>query len=261
MSYQLKIQDLNINQIQIKTHYYQREEAKRSTIIFLHDSLGCIKLWRNFPLDLGEQTQSDVFIYDRQGYGESSPFSSLNRQQNYMELEADFLHLLITEMKFESVILFGHSDGGTIALLAAAKYPQKIKAVITEGAHVFVEDITLQGIRAAVEQYQNTNLKEKLEKYHGDKTEDVFKAWTETWLSPMYRNWNIEHWLKDITCPCLIIQGVNDEYGSEAQVDAIVHQVSGLAIKQMIPEAGHTPHKEAAEPTIREAVFFISRYI
>lgn len=261
MAYQLKIQDLKINQIQIKTHYYQCEQTSRSTIVFLHDSLGCIKLWRNFPLELAEQTQTNALIYDRQGYGESSPFTSSHRPKNYMELEADFLHLLITEMKLESVILFGHSDGGTIALLAAAKYPEKIKAVITEGAHVFVEEITLEGIREAVKHYQNTNLKERLEKYHGSKTEAVFNAWTETWLSPMYRDWNIEHWLKKITCPCLIIQGSNDEYGSEAQVDAIVNQVSGVAKKLMITGIGHTPHKESAETTLQETIMFILNQI
>jgi pimeloyl-ACP methyl ester carboxylesterase len=235
--------------------------ADQPTIVFLHDSLGSITLWRDFPQKLGELTNCNVLVYDRQGYGESSPFSSVKRNNDYMEIEADVLHELITNLNLEQVILFGHSDGGTISLIAAAKYPDRIIGIITEGAHIFVEDITLKGIRDAVETYRNTNLKEKLQKYHGEKTDAVFKAWTETWLSQEYRTWNIEHFLPEIKCPVLVIQGENDEYGSLKQVDGIISQVKGEAKKLIIPGIGHSPHKETSEIVLKHSAAFIHKII
>src|SRR5262249_27231343 len=146
------------------------------TIIFLHDSLGCIKLWRDFPKRLCKLTGCNGLIYDRQGYGESSPVSAA-RNKDYLEKEADILSALIKRLALDRVILFGHSDGGSISLIAAAKHPEHIAAVITEGAHVFVESITLDGIRAAKGQYATTDLRQRLERYHGDKTDTVFSIW------------------------------------------------------------------------------------
>lgn len=233
----------------------------RPTIIFLHDSLGCIELWRDFPQALGEATNCNVLVYDRQGYGKSAPFSTAERDNDYMELEADVLNGLIMKLGIKDVILLGHSDGGSIALIAAGKYPQNIRAVITEGAHIFVEEITLQGIRAGAEAYRTTNLKERLQKYHGDKTEAMFWAWAKTWLTDKFRTWNIESFLPHIQCPVLVIQGDKDEYGTEAQVDGIVNQTSGEAVKLIIPEIGHTPHKEARETVLKESAGFIARLI
>jgi pimeloyl-ACP methyl ester carboxylesterase len=233
----------------------------RSTIIFLHDSLGCIELWRDFPADLGKATNCNVLVYDRQGYGKSSAFTGVERDNYYMEKEADVLNELIQQLGIKNAILFGHSDGGSIALIAAAKQPKNAMAVITEGAHIFVEDITLQGIRAGAEAYRTTNLKERLQKYHGDKTEAMFWAWAKTWLTDKFQSWNIEAFLPNIECPVLIIQGDNDEYGTIAQVDGIVSQVSGKAVKLMIPEIGHTPHKEAREIVLKESAAFIAEII
>lgn len=133
-----------------------------------------------------------------------------------------------------------------------------MSAVITEGAHIFVEDIALNGIREAVESYQRTDLKDKLQKYHGDKTEAVFRAWTDTWLGEVFQSWNIEHFLPQITCPVLVIQGAKDEFGSPAQVKGIVRGVSGEASGYMVPEVGHTPHKEAREAVLEAAASFIN---
>lgn len=231
------------------------------TIIFLHDSLGSIELWRDFPAKLGEATNCNVLVYDRQGYGKSSPFTNAERDNSYMEKEADVLNLLIEQCGIKDAFLFGHSDGGSIALIAAAKYPANIRAVITEGAHIFVEDITLKGISEAAETYRTTNLKEKLQKYHGDKTEAMFWAWAKTWLADAFRTWNIEAFLPDIQCPVLVIQGINDEFGTEAQVDGIINQVSGKAVKLMIPGIGHTPHKEAKDVVLNDSTSFISAIV
>ncbi|MEF9477382.1 alpha/beta hydrolase [Chryseobacterium sp. 1B4] len=233
----------------------------RPTVVFLHDSLGSVQLWRDFPVKLAEAVQCNTLVYDRLGYGKSYPLPTHERPVNYMELEADLLNDLLAEMNIDSVILFGHSDGGTIALITAAKYPERIKAVICEAGHIFVEDITLKGIYDAWEAYKTTNLPERLQKYHGDKVETLFKAWTETWTRDDYRTWNIEYLLKDITAPLLFIQGEADEYGSLDQVEKTVTQVSGSAEKYIIPRTGHTPHKEVPELVLQKATAFIGNYL
>ncbi len=227
------------------------------TIIFLHDSLGCIELWRDFPNKVADQTGCNVLSYDRQGYGQSDPFSIQKRGKNYLQNEAEVLVQIIDQLQLTKVILFGHSDGGSISLLAAALSPNIISGVITEGAHVFVEKETIAGIEEAVIAYQETNLRDKLIKYHGDKTDDVFKMWTETWLSKDYQSWNIEEFLPKIKCPSLIIQGEKDEYGSLDQVYSIVNNTTGPSEALIIPDIGHTPHKENSEVVLQEATRFI----
>ena len=229
----------------------------RPTIIFLHDSLGCIELWRDFPEKLGQLAQCNVLIYDRQGYGASCPFSYAKRNNYYMEAEADLLCELLNFWKIEDAILFGHSDGGSIALIAAGKYPEKIRAVVTEGAHVFVEDVTIQGIEAAIQGYQQTDLKMKLEKYHGEKTDAMFWAWADTWTSDAFRNWNIEEFLPKIQCSSLIIQGEADEYGTLKQVERITAQTTGASEQLVIPSIMHTPHKEVPELILNHVAAFI----
>lgn len=234
--------------------------SNKPTIIFLHDSLGCIELWRDFPQQLSELAQCNVLIYDRQGYGKSRPFSYSERDNNYVELEADILNELLNYWQIDKAILFGHSDGGSIALITAGKYPSKIVGVITEGAHVFVEDITLKGINEAKAQFVTTNLKSKLEKYHGDKTEAMFWAWADTWTTDAFKSWNIESFLPMIACKSLIIQGENDEFGSLLQVDSIVNNTIGKSEKLIIPNIKHTPHKEIPELILEKATEFIHQF-
>lgn len=250
--------DITVNSQELKIYHTQHREG-RPTIIFLHDSLGCIKLWRDFPEKLGELTNCNILVYDRLGYGESAPFIMIERDNNYLEKEADILNGLITALQLKEVILFGHSDGASISLISAAKHPEFIKGVIVEGAHIFVEDITLKGIREAAIAYKKADLKERLQKYHGNKTDAVFMAWNTVWLSDAFREWNIEHFLSKITCPVMVIQGENDEFGSMAQLEGIVNQVSGKAEKLIIPNIGHTPHKEAPDEVLEKSMFFINK--
>ena len=233
----------------------------RPTIIFLHDSLGCIELWRDFPQKLGEMTSCNVLIYDRQGYGKSCPFTQANRDNYYIEKEADILAELLDYWAIEKAILFGHSDGGSIALITAAKYPAKIMGILTEGAHVLVEDITLHGIREAIRLYQSTDLKTKLEKYHGGKTESMFWAWASTWTTDTFKSWNIESFLPHIQCQSLIIQGEGDEYGTLGQVAKITAQTKGEASAFIIPGIQHTPHKEAPEVVLEASAAFIQKLL
>ncbi|KMQ60330.1 alpha/beta hydrolase [Chryseobacterium angstadtii] len=247
---------ITINNQTLYIEYVHRFEG-RPTLVFLHDSLGSAQLWRDFPSRLAEATGCNILLYDRLGYGKSYPMPTHIRPVNYMELEADLLNDLLAELNINHAILFGHSDGGTIALITAAKYPEKVQALICEAGHIFVEEVTLKGVYDAWEAYKTTNLPERLQKYHGDKVEMLFRAWTETWTREDYRNWNIEYLLKDIQCPLLFIQGEDDEYGTMDQVEKTITQVNGTAEKYIIPEIGHTPHKEVPELVLTKASEFI----
>ncbi|WP_241507177.1 alpha/beta fold hydrolase [Aquimarina sediminis] len=254
--------DLTINQHRLRfSKEFDSLDSKKPTIIFLHDSLGCIELWKNFPAYLASKADCNALSYDRQGYGKSDPFSISKRDLNYLKDEAYTLGKIIEKLALKDVILYGHSDGGSIALLTAALFPEKINGIITEGAHVFVEKETIDGIKSASLAYQNTSLKEKLNRYHNDKTDDVFRMWVNTWLSPQFKFWNIEDELPKIKCPSLIIQGEKDEYGTIDQVNSIVEKVSGVSTSLIIPNVGHTPHKESPTIVIDKTNRFISEII
>lgn len=254
----MTIKSLSISEIAVKRI---DTYPNRPTIVFLHDSLGCIALWRDFPERVGALTQCNVLVYDRQGYGKSCGFSYAKRDNDYLEQEADILNQLLDYWNIDQPILFGHSDGGSIALVTAAKYPEKIKAILTEGAHVFVEDITIEGIKEAIQLYETTDLKTKLEKYHGSNTEAMFWAWANTWTTEEFRAWNIEHFLPAIQCPSMIIQGEQDEYGSLKQVASITEKVSGITETFIIPNTGHSPHKENPEVVLEKITSFIQHYL
>jgi pimeloyl-ACP methyl ester carboxylesterase len=232
-----------------------------AALVFLHDSLGCIALWRDFPDRVAERLQMDAIVYDRRGYGESSPFAPTPRTPRYLEDEAEQLGKVLEQLGVSSAILVGHSDGGSIALIAGALYPENIRAIITEGAHVFVEEQTLDGIRAARETLRTTDLREKLVRYHGDKTDAVTSAWIDTWLRPDFRDWNIESYLPRIECPTLAIQGSDDEYGTVRQVKAIVGGIREHGESLMSAGVGHTPHREAPNTVLEAAVQFVGQSV
>lgn len=234
--------------------------APLPTIVFLHDSLGCIALWRDFPERLAGAAGCHALVYDRRGYGESSPFPDTPRTPTYLEEEADALPPLLERCGVGDAILFGHSDGGSIALLAAARHPARVRAVVTEGAHVFVEEITLEGIRAAREALRTTTLRQRLMRYHGARTDGVTSAWIDTWLRPDFRDWNIERYLPRIAAPVLVLQGVHDEFGSVAQVEAIVRGTGGVGESLLIPAAAHTPHREATDVVLATTADFLRRH-
>lgn len=237
---------------------YKQINSEAPTLIFLHESLGCITLWRDFPELLSTRTQCNYFVYDRWGYGESSPNTGMMEKGNdYLEKSAIILIEIIKAFPIQKPILIGHSDGGSIALIAAAKAPSIIKGIISIAGHVFVEDITLKGIRAVEEAYKNTDFSQKLSKYHGEKTNDVFYSWTNIWLSDKFRTWNIVDLIPKINCPSLIIQGADDEYGTLKQVTEISNHISGYAETLILKNTKHVPHKEQKEKVLAAIAQFI----
>lgn len=241
--------------------YQATIEDSAPTLVFLHDSLGCTQLWRDFPSQLATAANFNILIYDRIGYGKAAPMKTWKRPSDYMSLEAAKLLHLLDHYAIKNPILFGHSDGGTIALLAAAKAPKTIGAVIVEAAHIFVEPITIAGIKAAEHSYNTSNLPNRLAKYHGAKVDFLFNAWTKTWTSSAFQDWNIEEELKNITSPLLFIQGRADEYGSLDQVNQTLKNVNGPTQQSILEGIGHTPHKEVPEQVLALSLAFLKTHL
>lgn len=231
-------------------------KARKPALVFLHEGLGSIGQWRDFPSLVCRATGLPALIYDRWGHGKSDPLTG-PRKVRYMHDEAlRTLPEILNQLGMEKTILVGHSDGGSIALIFAAEHPERVSGIVTAAAHVFVEDITIRGIREAVRVFETTNLRERLRPYHGDNTESMFRGWADIWLAPEFRHWNIEAYLPAVTSPVLALQGINDEYGTPAQVNAIVRRVSGPTEGLLIPDCGHIPHHQAREKVLSEVVRF-----
>ena len=227
-------------------------------LVFLHEGLGCEAMWKGFPKLLCKTTGCRGLVYDRLGYGKSSPLNQ-KRTLHYLYEYAlkELPKLLETVIPDTPFILIGHSDGGSICLIYGAKRPSLLKAIITEAAHVFVEPETIVGIRSA-DTARAKGMLRGLSKYHGDKTETVFKAWSETWLSSWFKDWNIECLLPDIEAPLLAIQGADDQYGTKKQVNSIVSKASGYVQQEIVENCGHTPHSEAQTLVLELMSVFIA---
>ncbi len=228
-----------------------------TALVFLHEGLGCVDMWRGVPEILADMTGLPAFAYSRAGYGRSERIT-LPRAADYHAPEAyEVLPAVLDAAGIGAAVLIGHSDGGTIALLAAGR-DARIKGVVTMAAHVFNEDVTVQGILEARAAWQNTDLRDRLRRYHGDNVDGAFFGWNDTWLSEEFRGWNVEACLPAVTCPVLAVQGADDQYGTAAQVHAIASRVSGPARDLILPECGHSPHLEAPDILLPEAARFIA---
>jgi pimeloyl-ACP methyl ester carboxylesterase len=223
--------------------------AGRPCLVFLHEGLGCAAMWKDFPKLLCQETGCPGIVFDRPGYGKSSPLSA-PMTVHFMHHNAFIiLPALVSRLiPGRDFFLIGHSDGGSIGLLFASEKPALLRGIITEGAHVFVEQETVSGIRAAVEDFNAGKLR-GLNRYHGEKTEGIFKAWSDVWLSRGFGFWNIEYALPSIDRPVMALQGLKDRYGTAAQVESIVSKAP-RAEKCMIENCGHSPHHEQPEITL-----------
>ena len=230
----------------------------RPVLVFLHEGLGSIAQWKGFPRLLVKATGLPALVYERWGFGRSDPLV-LPRPSDYLAREAELaLPEVLAACGIARPILIGHSDGGSIALLHAAAFPDRPVACITEAAHVFVEEITLAGIREAETLWRTTDLKDRLARYHGDRTDSVWRGWTETWLRDDFRPWSMVDRLPAITCPLLAIQGSDDQYGSADQVETIVRDSGGPAEALMVPDCGHSPHEQQQEAVLRAMAAFVA---
>jgi pimeloyl-ACP methyl ester carboxylesterase len=233
----------------------------RPTLVFLHEGLGSIGQWRDVPDALAAATGLPALVFDRDGHGGSSRLEH-ERPPDFMEREArESLPALLDRLGLGPILPVGHSDGGTIALFFAAAYPERVRALVTLAAHVFVEEETLAGIRAAVAAFESTDLKERLRRHHGDNTESMFRGWADVWLSPAFRDFSALAALGRIRAPALVIQGEDDEYGTARQVEAIRAGVAGPIETTLVPRCGHAPHLQARAVVLPLIVDFVRRVL
>ena len=212
-----------------------------ATLVMLHEGLGSVAMWRDFPQSLASVLGVSVVAYSRYGYGQSAPARLNPRPVTYMHEEAlSVLPQLLRGLEIERPILLGHSDGGSIALIHASRHP--VRGVIAMAPHVFVEDLSVRSIAAAKVAYETTSLRERLARYHAN-VDGAFWGWNDIWLHPDFRSWNIEGFLADIRSPVLVIQGTEDEYGTEDQVRAIAAGAGDVELALMT-ECGHSPHRD-----------------
>ena len=239
----------------LETRYIAPEGEHRPTIVLLHEALGSLSLWKDFPERLAHYTGCGVLAYSRYGHGKSQRLKE-KRDIGYIHHEGEVvLPELLDKFHLEKPILLGHSDGGSIALTYAGAHPGKVSGLILEAPHVFVEDITVTGVLQAGAQYQ-AGLRNKLSRHHQD-TDGIFHAWHDLWSDPQFRKWSIESHLPAISCPMLLIQGEHDGYGTIAQLQRIQQQVSQTEIC-ILPGCGHSPHREVTVVVLARIMEFMA---
>jgi pimeloyl-ACP methyl ester carboxylesterase len=239
----------------LETLWLSAAKPGRPTIVMLHEGLGSIALWKDFPALVAQRTGCGVFVYSRYGHGGSDGLEE-KRTVNYLHREAELvLPALLAEEGIQRPVLFGHSDGASIALIYAGKYPDSPRALILEAPHVFVEDLALKSIAAVKIAYETTDLARKLGRYH-QHVDVTFRGWSDIWLDPHFRGWNIESSLDSIRCPVLVIQGEDDEYGTMHQIEKIRARIPSAQIL-LLPHSGHSPHRDHQEATLNRVAEFI----
>jgi pimeloyl-ACP methyl ester carboxylesterase len=235
--------------------------AEAPTLVFLHDGIGCAATWRDFPAALARATGCGALVYSRAGYGGSDPVE-LPRPLSYMHDEGLVsLPQVLDAAGVERAFLVGHSDGGSIALLhasTAAAVP-RVRGLLLAAPHVFVEDCTIRAIERARDEYLHGDLRARLARYHGENVDCAFWGWNRAWLDPGFLAWNLEAYLPAVTAPVLVVQGVDDPFGTLRQVDAIERQVGGRFERNILERCGHRPHREQPELTLAAMADFVAR--
>lgn len=229
-------------------------------VVFLHEGLGSLAMWKDFPAALCQAAGVRGLVYSRPGYGRSTP------RPPDEPLGVDFMHrqahevlpaLLDTLQVHQPAWLLGHSDGGSIALLHAARHPGRVAGLVVMAPHIFVEDLTVASIAQAQVAWREADLRARLSRYHDD-VDSAFLGWNGIWLDPAFRRWNITDALAGIRCPVLAIQGLDDVYGTLAQIRGIAEAVSGTELLEL-PHCGHAPHRDQAGAVIGSVTSFIGK--
>jgi len=233
-------------------------EQRGTPIVLLHDSLGCVALWREFPERLAQACGRRVIAYDRLGFGRSAAHPG-RLPPSFIEGEArGGLQALCQQLGLERFVLLGHSVGGGMAAACAGAMPQACEALISESAQSFIEDLTLDGIRTAERQFADPGQLERLGRYHGDKAHWVLRAWVDTWLSPEFAQWNLDASLQRLRCTLLALHGDRDEYGSPRQAERIAALAAGPARLRILTGCGHVPHREQPQTVLAAIAEFLA---
>ena len=241
------------------------EAAAQPLLVFLHEGLGSLSMWRDFPDRLCQRLGCAGLVYSRPAYGQSTPKPADERwRPDFMHRQArEVLPPLLDALGVaQPYALFGHSDGGSIALLHAAMFPERVAALIVAAPHLFVEDLTIASIEDARTAYATTDLRAKLGKHHAD-PDSAFRGWNDIWLDPAFRDWNIEAEVATVRCPVLAVQGHDDQYGTMAQIERIAElrpDSPGRTTLLKLDACGHSPHRDQPEALIGTAAEFLHRH-
>ncbi|MFY9315746.1 MAG: alpha/beta hydrolase [Burkholderiales bacterium] len=236
-----------------------RAGAASPTLVFLHEGLGSIRQWRDFPQKVAAATGCRALVYDRYGYGNSDVLQESRASVDFMHREAlSVLPELLSRLGVQDPLLIGHSDGASIALIYAGTHP--VRGLALMAPHAFVEEFNLKSIRKIAAEFEASGLKEGLAKYHRDAAK-TFHLWSGAWLDPEFPQWNIEAYLPGIRCPVLAIQGEDDEYGTMAQLDAIARQVKGPCELVKLADCGHSPFKDQPEKVLTSLSNFVRKIL
>lgn len=244
---------------QLFAQSWSPQEVSGDPIVLLHDSLGCVELWRDFPIRLAKSCGRRVIAYDRLGFGRSAAYSH-KLPASFIEDEAHGgFRALYQQLDLSQFVLMGHSVGGGIAVSCAAAYPQACLGLITESAQAFVEVETLAGIRAAERQFAIPGQLDRLQRYHAEKAEWVLRAWIDTWLSDDFIEWSLDGQLTKVRCPLLVLHGDRDEYGSRHQPERISTLAARPGDLHILADCGHVPHREYPEKVLAAINAFLAQ--
>ena len=240
--------------VRIEHQWIAGASAHAPLMVFLHEGLGSLGMWRDFPQRVCAATGFRGLVYSRPGYGQSSPRPADEHwAPDFMHRQADeVLPALLAELGVDAaaqpIWLLGHSDGGSIALLFAAHFSTLVAGAVVMAPHILVEDVSVASIEQARQTYLNTDLRQRLARHHAD-PDSAFWGWNNVWLSPAFRSWNIADELASISCPLLAVQGLNDEYGTLEQIRGIASVVPHTQLLEL-PACGHSPHKDQPEAVL-----------
>jgi pimeloyl-ACP methyl ester carboxylesterase len=227
--------------------------SDRRPLVLLHEGLGSVSGWRDFPEKLQRATSRRVIAYSRFGHGKSDPPPAPRTPAFFHEEAYEVLPKILQQLGVDEPVLVGHSDGASIALVHAGAH--RVRALILFAPHVVVEDITLEAIREARRRFESGDLRERLSRHHDD-PDLAFSGWCDVWLDPAFRTWTLEPDAERVDCPALLIQGVDDPYGSLDQLDRIAAHVRGPVVRKVLP-GGHNPHRDSRDDVLHEVVRFL----
>ena len=245
--------------VQLEYTWFGPPPTAAPTIVFLHEGLGSLGLWGDFPEAVCRETGCGGLVYSRRGHGPSDPLDRPH-DARFMHDEAQIvLPRLLEAFRISDMILVGHSDGGSIALIYTGAGLGRPRGLVLEAPHVFNEDRIVTGIAEVRTRYERGTLRSRLARHHGSNTDDIFNAWANVWMNPDFRDWNIEEYLPGVKAPTLVIQGIDDEYGTEGQVHAIKAAIGGPCETLMVPDCGHLPHLDQREVVEAATTNFVAR--
>ena len=252
---------LDIGRQRLEYRFIGPQPAKAPTLVLLHEGLGCVGLWNDFPEKLSAATSTGVFVFSRAGYGKSSPVS-LPRPLSYMQDEAqETLPRLLDAIGFQRGLLIGHSDGASIAAIYAGSHQDhRVGGLVLIAPHFFTEDSGIAAIVEAKETYERGDLRARLSRWHPD-VDNAFRGWSGAWLDPEFRKWDITEYLAYIRVPVLIVQGEDDQYGTMKQVEVAQDECYCPVEVALLPGARHSPHREASEATLKAISEFVGQVL